>query len=593
VSNQVQTGLEYLPVQFDEYIKVFKPWRTNDILAKSAITSRAQYEAILKNANTIVASEIEAMFDLTEAYPAKFYVPTGDNERIIRNFAHCLDKGNVIAVPSSFSANGIGKTYLSVLIAVNLLYGIASPWFNFGLFRKFPFKEKTIWYCSQSSALKKGELIEKTFKYFLKGYENWNFNYDGRKLASLNTGDENDWSLIYKSYDQDIKQFESTNVSVAILDEPPYDAQWKAIKGRGRDGLIMFLNFTPIYCPAYTMDEIEKAIREGRPGYSKVTATIYGTSKDNELGKRGFRPQEEIEETVRTYSEDEKEAREKGIPTHYHGMVYKQYDEKEHLVKVDKEIFKAYLAGEKFWFMPDKNAIYIHVIDPHDSRPDAMIWAFVNPNGRYGIMASYPFDNDKNYWEFNKSPSENEIFEGIIQREYELSSYLGMEDQLPVARRILDKRFCVQSRGKKKIWDSYRELGNEYRLSGEWVKSYSAAGSQQSEILYGHKLVEKLMTTILPDKHSKFVIWDWDLSYHIKNGMRNYSYKMKWGEATTMTGMLEPRYKDFGDLTRYLAGDRQNIETMIKEIEEENAMQKKRRGREKKKKDLIAGLGEY
>jgi len=288
VSNQVQTGLEYLPVQFDEYIKVFKPWRTNDILAKSAITSRAQYEAILKNANTIVASEIEAMFDLTEAYPAKFYVPTGDNERIIRNFAHCLDKGNVIAVPSSFSANGIGKTYLSVLIAVNLLYGIASPWFNFGLFRKFPFKEKTIWYCSQSSALKKGELIEKTFKYFLKGYENWNFNYDGRKLASLNTGDENDWSLIYKSYDQDIKQFESTNVSVAILDEPPYDAQWKAIKGRGRDGLIMFLNFTPIYCPAYTMDEIEKAIREGRPGYSKVTATIYGTSKDNELGKRGL-----------------------------------------------------------------------------------------------------------------------------------------------------------------------------------------------------------------------------------------------------------------------------------------------------------------
>ncbi len=71
-------------------------------------------------------------------------------------------------------------------------------------------------------------------------------------------------------------------------------------------GCITLLPMTPLYCDPYILDEINKAVEEGRPGYHHLKADVYEAC--SRRGTRGHLDPEIIDAMVDAYDEDEKQA---------------------------------------------------------------------------------------------------------------------------------------------------------------------------------------------------------------------------------------------------------------------------------------------
>ena len=144
-----EIGFHYLPMQWDEYRKLwrYEEWNRQWAKYKDRDLSKTDKAAIKNSIFSNIDATLEIMGQAVEADPLKYYVPTGDNQKVIENFAHSLDGGASIAYVSCFAGNGIGKTKLSEAILLNLVRGVQSPWFDYPIFHDFPLKHKTILYC--------------------------------------------------------------------------------------------------------------------------------------------------------------------------------------------------------------------------------------------------------------------------------------------------------------------------------------------------------------------------------------------------------------------------------------------------------------
>jgi len=587
-SNLNKVGFSYLPVQLDEYIKnhVAGRWQqiSNQLDLKSL--SGSSYDKTKENILQQIADEVKIITEAVEDNPVKFYCPTGDNEKLIRNFAHSLDYGDEVVYTSCFSANGVGKTVSSVNICLNLMRGIQNHWFDYPIFRNFPFKSKSIYYCSESSALDTGNVIHSTFEHYLRDLPegSYHFGKTGKKISTLSIKGS-PWRLMFRSYGQTAKQYESENVSVIVCDEPPPDNIWRAIKGRSRDGLIILLNFTPIYCPAYVMEEIEKKIKDGKKSVTKVVSSLWGTTK--EQGIRGFRTMKQATEVANNYTIDERESRTDGTTQHYFGRIYKEYDESKHDYPIDidglfdgsnrlnlsaENDFSRYRDGVRPWYMPDDRAIYVMSNDPADGRPDAVTYAAINPNSRYILMSGYPIITDRYLWEMKGRVPEDSLFYDLEFLEQELGILLGFKSGIiPISRRIIDKRFSTQTRGGgENMFARYKNIAKERKMSGQWVESYIGGGNKEGEIAFGHDTVRKLMTTYLPDGHPQLVIWNWERTYHIRTGLANYVYRMALKAGQPYGKTIEQKFKDMADAIRFLVNDKSNKDRMRKPERDDN-----------------------
>jgi len=578
-------GFSYLPYQWREFAKMwrfeshanaFSKYRDKELSAdEEAVINKSIYQNI--------DATLEIMEEAVRENPLRYYCPTGDNEKLINNFAHCLDDKDItIAFVSCFSGNGIGKTVGSVNILLNIMLGVQNPWFDFPIFRKFPLIHKSILYSSESSAMANNAVTEKTIRGYLKAYpeSSYSLKHSGGNLSTLSIkGSEFD--VIFRTYNQTPSKYESENISIAILDEPPPDNIWKAIKGRGRDGLIVLLNFTPINCPAYLMEEIERNVSLNKPAYTKIVAELWGTTR--EKGKRGFRSLKEAEELASTYDVDQREARVSGKPTHYFGRIYKNYEAKIHHYPINirglyedgrldlnaENDFSKYRSGERPWYMPDDRAIYVLANDPADGRPDAICWAAINPNGRYIFMSAYPTQTDRYLWEFKGAVNEATLFGDIVQIEQELGILLGFKSgTIPIARRIIDSRFSTQTRGGgEDMLHRYKNFSKALHLPGKWVESYTGGSGGAGEIAYGHGVVRESFGAYLPDGHPKVVIWDWEKNHHLYTGLDNYVYKQTYKDGVPFGQTIAPKYKDMADAVRFLFCDRSNTDRLKKNNE--------------------------
>ena len=587
LNNYQNIGFSYLPYQWSEYAKM---WRDEEFnLRWSPYRDKKlpgeERELIELSINQNIDATLKLMEDAVLANPLQFYCPTGDNEKLINNFAHCLDDKDItIAFVSCFSGNGIGKTVSSVNILLNIMLGVQNPWFDFPIFRNFPLIHKSILYSSESSAMANNAVTEKTIRDYMKAYpeNSYSLKHSGGNLSTFSIK-ESEFDVIFRTYNQTPKKYESENISIAILDEPPPDNIWKAIKGRGRDGLIVLLNFTPINCPAYLMEEIERSISLKKPAYTKVVAELWGTTR--EKGTRGFRSLKEAEELANTYSIDEKEARVSGKPTHYFGRIYKNYDAKTHHYPINirglydrgrltldaENDFSKYRQGERPWYMPDDRAIYVMANDPADGRPDAICWAAINPNGRYIFLSAYPTQTDRYLWDFKGAVNEATLFGDIVQIEQELGVLLGFKSgTIPIARRIIDSRFSTQTRGSgEDMLHRYKNFSKALHLPGRWVESYTGGGGGGvGEISYGHGVVREAFGSFLSDNHPKVVIWDWEKNHHLYTGLDNYVYKQTYKDGVPFGQTIAPKYKDMADAVRFLFCDRSNKDRLKKNNEE-------------------------
>ena len=486
-----------------------------------------------------------AFLQACEVLPLRYFCPNGAQEEAIRAVASAYDD-HPIPVTLMTYANGCGKTTISIHILLNIIFGAQNGWFDYPLFTQ-PYKHpKLAWIMSTASAID-GTIVPLIDKLVPKQFSKYNLtkNKKGKSIISEMVIDSPNgiWEIRFKTFDQDPKTYESDNVGIGIIDEPQPEDLWKAYKSRRRMGNITIMPMTPLDCPPYIIDEISSAADSGHAGYQHLTASVYDVCKTR--GVRGHLDAEIIDAMVAGYDSDERDARAFGKFMYFSGMIYPEFNEKYHVVKPED-----YPLPSK----GDYNFDVLQVVDPHDGRFSASVWAFVQllPTGeeRIVIFGDAPDERDRPFWEFKRSATTEEEVLAWIEKEAEL----GINRMY--VNRVMDKRFGWQTRGQTCLADLYAEAGTKYGREFVFAPSYDSPGSE-GEIQYGHRMVKQALKP-LSDGVPGLVIWN--TCTHVINGLKHYIRKKMTGKASddfaTADGKIVEKYKDFPDVVRYLVCDR-------------------------------------
>ena len=169
-----------------------------------------------------------------------------------------------------------------------------------------------------------------------------------------------------KSFIQNPQGSESSDWDAIHVDEPCPEAMFKAC-ARGlvdRNGAAWF-TLTPL-SEAWINDYFFP--QDTRGAARDNVWAISGSIWDNP-----YLPVEAIKEYLATLSPDERECREKGLPLHLSGMIFKMFD-------WDRHVLKRLPTGWKSWTEPPEDWTYYVTIDPHPQTPHAVQFAVVDPN---------------------------------------------------------------------------------------------------------------------------------------------------------------------------------------------------------------------
>ena len=495
------------------------------------------HKQISQLANELSEDQLKSVIKASLLNPLKYFVPNGAQEKLIIAIANSTKNSRVPVILSTY-ANGVGKTTGVIHTMLNIIYKPQNGWFDFPLFHNYPFP-KTIWYSSTVEAIK--DTIVPMIEALAKP-GTYRFVKEGKSYVSkiIFQWKGATWNLSFKTFDQDVKQYESATIGLNIVDEPMPEELWKAVKARRRLGCVSILPMTPLYCPPYVLDEIQARAEAKVGGYYHLKADVYSACK--ERGIRGHLEADIIDRMVDEYDEEEKQARAFGEFMYFSGSIFPELSREEHFVEPSK------------FPIP----IYSHIMevkDPHDGRPSAIIWGAKAPNGRIIIFDELPERQDMSFWKMTTPIVAKDEIKMIWDKEREME-----QNEIKVHRRILDKRFGWQKQAGTTLAKLYMQAGNElareYPMYSNkhhvYVSSYNAPAGE-GEIAFGHLQIRnalKPMTDGLPG----LVIWN--NCYHTWNGLTHYIKQKRTGKSADQfaigDGKIVEKFKDFPDAVRYL-----------------------------------------
>ena len=458
--------------------------------------------------------------------PLKWFCPNGAQDQFIQAVGKAPESSKIPIILFT-AGNGIGKTTITVHTILNMVYGAQNGWYDYDLFHNFPYP-KVIWYCSTGETIKNTVVPE--LERLLKP-DTYDSFKDGKPHTSR-ISFINGWNIVFKTYDQDPSTYESANVGCIVADEPMPETLWKAVKSRRRMGCVSLLPMTPLYTPPYILDEITQSVERELPGYFQIKASVYEACK--ERGSRGHLDKDIIDEMIRSYDPEERQARAYGEFTYFSGLIYPDLDRDVHFVNPEE-------------YPIPKFSRIMQIVDPHDSRLSACIWCALTPEGRYIVFAESPRNHEQQYWEMKRPLSIHE----------EVKEWIDIEKSFayPVTTRIMDRIFGWQNRGQRTLSEMYLKESEKFEEKFAYMPSYHAQG-QEGEIQLGHKLVRRQMMPLEADNKPGLVIWN--NCYHTWQGLTHYIRKHETtklaGDKGSGEGKIIQKYKDFPDVIRFMVG---------------------------------------
>jgi len=502
--------------------------------------------------------------------PLRWYCPNGKQEELIKTVVNRLGRADTPTILFS-AANGVGKTNSVLNIVANIVYQPQNGWFLYDCFRYWD-KPKICWYITTKTGLT-DVVIPEIKRLFPAG--TYQLDKMGTALERA-IHFENGWEWRFFTMDVDPEQMESASVGLVIIDEPAPEPIWKAVKSRGRMGMLTLLPMTPLDVEPYILDEVEK--NKDTDLYARVTARLYDACE--ERGVRGHLKARIVDEMVKKYPADERIARVEGDFMYFKEKIWINLDSSKHFVEPDE------------YPISEKDDYFIQVVDPHDGRPSASIYAAIQKiehSDEYSaliaegkafqqyrkiIFGETPIDKSTPFWEIRR----NDVIledEPAMWAEYEDS--LGL---IMVHRRIIDKRFAFQTRLSYNIAKTYADAGRKLDPARHGNKRFSYTPSYdlrstdaKSEISYGHSMVMKALDPLEDGKPGLVV---WDTCYHTRNGMEHYLRRRlnKASDSNIAVGdsKIIEKYKDFNDLLRYLCCDNVS-KTAVQQKEEKRRPQ--------------------
>jgi len=475
--------------------------------------------------------EVRAFYRAVGMKPLTYFCPTGKQAEYIQKVGVCAEDSTIPVVVFT-AANGVGKTVTTVQILLNIIYGAQNGWFDYPIFHRFSYP-KLAWYCSTGEALR-DKIVPLIDLYAIQG--TFTSGKEGKTYTSIFTF-TNGWRISLKTYDQDVETYESADVGVIILDEPAPQPIWNAVKSRRRLGCLTLIPMTPLFTPPYLYDEVKKACDSHTPGYYPVEADVYSACRKR--GIRGYLNEKTVDEWVRGCDPEERDARVYGRFAYFSQVIYPGLDRSVHYVEPSAYPIPPY-------------SIVKQVVDPHDSRPPACIFAALCPNGRIIIFDETPERNDIHFWEF-RTPTT--IRDDIISWNDVIRRNAGVFRDKKIIR-IMDRHFGWQLRGKRTFAEMYSDEARNLGIRIDFEKSYQAEGGEEKEVMFGHKQVRKALLP-LDDGRPGLVIWK--NCVHTWEGLTHYVRKKEItksaAEKPVFSGRIIDKYRDFPDVVRYLVCD--------------------------------------
>ena len=130
-------------------------------------------------------------------HPLEYFVPNGKQEEYIATVVRAMGESKIPVILCTF-ANGVGKTWGTLNIVLNFIYGSQNGWFDYEVFKKFPHPKK-LWYCSTADTIR--DTVIPNLKLLLK--EGTYIEEKAGKHYTSRIEFDNGWELYFKTYDQD------------------------------------------------------------------------------------------------------------------------------------------------------------------------------------------------------------------------------------------------------------------------------------------------------------------------------------------------------------------------------------------------------
>lgn len=293
-----------------------------------------------------------------ESNPHKYFIPNGKAEEFINMVGSTK---NFISLFSA--ANGVGKTATGSNIVAHICFGKSGNEFfdNLEIVKnyKFPMRGRIV---SDPTTVTQ-TIVPELKKWLPQGRYKTSKegkNYEYKWITD--TGFEFD----VMTYEQGVKEFESSTLGWAWFDEPPPLAIFKATVARMRLGGIIFITATPLMGSAWMYDHILAPDREKMEGQRDfIQADVEANCLEH--GVRGRLKHSDIEKMIAEYDEEDKQARIYGKFHHLVGLVFKNWNRKIHLIRPFPININDYVVLE--------------ALDPHPRNPDAVLWVAVDRKG--------------------------------------------------------------------------------------------------------------------------------------------------------------------------------------------------------------------
>ena len=353
---------------------------------------------------------------------------------------------------------------------------------------------------------------------------------------------DNDTIIIFKSYDQEREAFQGEDVDIIWNDEEPpysvYKEQRMRLIDRNGEMLISMTSLKGV-------TDLVQDIFENNEVIESEYAKLAGEELPRIVDKDGTRfyllwttenkhlDQERVLGESKLMTKDEIKSRIYGMPINLSGKIYMKFNKGIHVIPFEDVPF-------------NKVTLY-EVLDPHDRKPWAIIWAAVSITGTIYIVDEYPernfnemYTDDKTYTEYAKIIKEKEESLRQIFRK-------------PIHKRIIDPNFgnktvqLAERQGGQSSTTPKKELLKRGLRFVDGIDALEAGHLKVRELLYWEKKDEEIVV------QPKILITE-----NCINTIRHLSRYAR-GDILTSSGdvkdKVKPRekYKDFSDVTRYLA----------------------------------------
>lgn len=338
--------------------------------------------AAIKERQAIAAAQIE---ELKQTHPLAFFEPNPFQYRALTNLIKGLKRNpdgitfapvrNIVA---NTPGNGAGKTFGTIALIGNICTGVMSPWYDYDLFKLWPFPKEIRLIADKKLFEDDGEVRKAILKWWPRAYYTESKgDYSYYSSYQWQTG----FMVKCMTFDQSDRAHEGGEQGMVIFLEPPKDNRlWNSYARAFRHGGIQMLDATMIYGSEWIDREIINAdgtiFTDGTPE-DNCEDTVIQTPMGECRGKLARATIDGWAEDYKKQGDGIYEARFLGMPLHRRGRALAGlFDRAIHVVPSHPGEFPIRMFKVN--------------VDPHPGKPWWISVVGIDSHGDSWVMDEWP-----------------------------------------------------------------------------------------------------------------------------------------------------------------------------------------------------------